>query len=71
MVKQEALIRNWQIDGEVLIGEVYGHPRIIDGHRVRTSTIVKFNKKAGIVETLHTYYKLEGYNESEESTEGC
>ena len=69
MHKQEASLRNWRFEGPVLIGNVYGHPRFPNGHKIHTSRIVNFNKRSGIVETLHTFYRLEDYNEPEEPYE--
>lgn len=65
-VKQEALLRDWQFYGETVTGRVYGHPRFKDGTRIHTSRIVNF--KNGVVETLHTYYRLEGYYEQQQKT---
>ena len=72
MPKQEASLRNWKIDGLIAYGNIYGHPNFLNGHFIHTSTIITLNKQAGIIETLHTFYRLEGYNlESEESPEIC
>jgi len=72
MPKQEASLRNWKLhwlpppeDCQVACGEVYGHPKFPDGRRIHTSQIVNFNSKHGIVETLHTFYRLEDYYESD------
>lgn len=72
MSKQEASLRNWQFCGLIAYGDVYGHPRFPPGHCVHTSKIIALNKRAGIIETLHTFYRLEGYTlESEESPQIC
>ena len=51
-------LRNWtQISNQVW-GEVYDHPRVVDGSHVRTSDIVYINKGIGILQTLNTVYIL-------------
>lgn len=62
MQKQKAKIENWLIvpvlEGEVLIGDVYGHPKLRDGWPIRTSLIVKVDMNKKFVETLNTVYTL-------------
>jgi len=70
-MKQEALLRNWRfewLEGEqcnVAIGNVYGHPRFPDGYRIHTSKIVDWAVNYGVIQTLHTYYQLEDYEQYE------
>lgn len=56
--KQEARLENWFKDGHMYWGNAYGHPKFKDGCFLHTSAIVKENLEAGVIETLHTYYKL-------------
>lgn len=56
--KQEARIENWSFDGVRLRGEVYGHPRIKDGHDVSTSLVQRIDFLRNVAETLNTYYLL-------------
>ena len=76
MVKQEALLKNWHFvwlehdQSNVAVGYVYGHPRFTAGDFIHTSKIINYNVKNGIIETLHTYYKLEDY-EYYEAAEEC
>lgn len=66
-MKQEALLKNWEFEWlngaqcNILHGDVYGHPEFKDGQRIHTSKVLEVNQKYGIAETLHTFYKLEGY----------
>jgi hypothetical protein len=41
-----------------LYGEVTGHPRIEDGHRVSSSTVLDIDYEKCEVETLNTIYVL-------------
>ena len=71
MNKQEAVLKNWEfvwLEGEnanILLGNVFGHPRFREGHRIHTSAVVNFNLQYGIAETLHTFYRLEDYEYEE------
>lgn len=69
MHKQEASIQNWEFvptaEGYVVIGYVKGHPKFQDGRRIHTSLVIGFNLRYGIVETLHTFYRLEDYEYEE------
>lgn len=63
-IKGEATLKSWRFvkadDGAIIVlGTVYGHWRIPDGHRIHTSRVVNYNPRADVVETLHTFYKLE------------
>jgi NTP pyrophosphatase (non-canonical NTP hydrolase) len=56
--KQRATINNWFRAGNVLIGNVSGHPLIGNEDGCRTSLIVKLDEAAGICETKNTIYTL-------------
>lgn len=60
-MKPEVRIESWSISGAHLRGEVYGHPNIIDGVYVTTSTILQRPlgpRKGNRVETRNTIYIL-------------
>jgi len=62
-VKPTAHLNEWKVVGvgkgkKVLIGVVRGHTYINDGHLVRTSLLVKLDKKNRKAETLNTLYEL-------------
>lgn len=57
--KPEVEIHDWQIEGTVLFGEAVDHPEL-GSQRIRTSTIQKFSRDEGIVETRNTIYRLIG-----------
>lgn len=56
--KQQCRIENWAQFGNVLIGDVVGHPQLGDAKGCRTSTILRLDVKAGICETKNTVYTL-------------
>lgn len=56
--KQFARMENWLRVGNVLLGDVVGHPRLGNQKDVRTSIIVGFDEAQGICETRNTVYKL-------------
>lgn len=43
---------------DVVVGKVYGHPRIEDGHRVITSEIVDITEDMVYITTQNTIYQL-------------
>lgn len=62
-MRQTARIENWQkysfgSTGSVLYGNVYGHPKFIDGASIRTSLLEEFDETAGVAKTLNTDYEL-------------
>lgn len=61
--KPHVRIKSWRIanygDELSIYGEVYGHPRLTDGHRIVTSLILHIDEQNGIVETRNTIYHLE------------
>lgn len=65
VIKQEALLKHYHFEYDYATGHVYGHPKFRDGTYIHTSRIVNFNKRVGVIETLHTFYKLEGYEREE------
>jgi hypothetical protein len=54
--KPEVRIENWQRVGHILTGNVYDHPRFLDGTFVYTSRIM--GGATQHVETMNTVYKL-------------
>jgi hypothetical protein len=44
--------------GSLLVGKVYGHPRIADGTFIFTSAIVRFDENTQTAETRNTSYRL-------------
>jgi len=56
--KPVAIIENWMKLGDVLIGDISGHPKLGDTDGCRTSRIIHFNEAAGFCETINTFYKL-------------
>lgn len=67
---QKAKLENWYVSSSnvspyaspeqrtmVVCGEVYGHLRFTDGHRITTSSVKEIHKD-GLVETQNTLYKL-------------
>lgn len=57
--KPEVEINNWHIVLNVLCGDAVDHPELGTG-RLRSSTIQKFDRDEGIVETRNTIYRLIG-----------
>lgn len=70
-MKNEVLIKNWAIgygfrftepesSDICLLGNVYGHPNIIDNHYVMTSLIINITDFSTykIIETRNTQYKI-------------
>ena len=53
-------IENWEFccrgDYSVLVGNLYGHPHVQDGHRAMTSPIISIDYY--IVETENSFYLL-------------
>ena len=62
--KQTAILKNWYVEvwGEQarLCGDVYGHPRFVNGYPIHTSTIVTLDAPNNSCETLNTIYTLDG-----------
>lgn len=56
--KTEVGIENWVQVGNVLIGNVVGHPRLGNAEGCRTSAIVKMDEANGTCETKNTIYRL-------------
>lgn len=56
--KPVAVINNWGQFGDVLIGDVVGHPKLGNEECCRTSRIVNMNEAGGFCETVNTFYKL-------------
>ncbi len=57
--KQSARLEYWYVgEDDLLYGVVYGHPKLEDGHRIRTSRVVSLDKESGKATTLNTNYKL-------------
>lgn len=56
--KQTAFMDNWYHDGDVIIGEVRGHAVIPNRTIVRTSKVVKMDRRQNVAETLSTIYHL-------------
>ncbi|URA06965.1 hypothetical protein Pfeifenkraut_BL30068 [Xanthomonas phage Pfeifenkraut] len=56
--KAEARIENWAQLGNVLIGDVIGHPVLGDAEGCRTSAIIRMDEANGICETRNTIYRL-------------
>ncbi|URA06894.1 putative nucleotide pyrophosphohydrolase [Xanthomonas phage Langgrundblatt2] len=56
--KPECGIENWAQFGNVLIGDLRGHPVHGDTEGSRTSAIVKMDEANGICETKNTIYRL-------------
>jgi hypothetical protein len=44
--------------GNLLVGKVFGHPRISHGMLIFTSAILSIDAEKGIVETKNTSYRL-------------
>ena len=64
-VKQKAYLRGWSIESRGgkwahLVGEVFGHPKLMDGHLITTSPILKLDIPGRSAETMNTIYMLEG-----------
>lgn len=51
-------LENWVHVGNVLIGDVVGHPRLGDAEGCRTSAIIRMDEANGICETRNTIYRL-------------
>jgi hypothetical protein len=51
-------IDNWIYVGNVLIGDVSGHPRLGTEQNVRTSFVIEMNEEAGFARTRNTVYVL-------------
>ena len=56
--KQQCRIENWMQFGNVLIGDVIGHPKLGDAKGCCTSTVLRLDEKAGICETKNMVYTL-------------
>ena len=56
--KPTVQLKNWIQVGNVLIGDVVGHPRLGDAEGCRTSTIVHMDETNSICETKNTIYRL-------------
>lgn len=58
--KPLATIDDWSIIEDTLYGVCKQHPSRpeLEGHRIRSSTVVAFNEENGYVETLNTVYRL-------------
>ena len=54
--KPEVRLEQWVRLGDLLHGQVYGHPRFTDGERVITSRII--HDMGAVVETKNTLYLL-------------
>lgn len=63
-MKQTARLTSWRIEdicgAYVLVGMVFGHPRLPDGEKIRTSLLKSIDFEKGEAETCNTIYKLEG-----------
>lgn len=59
MEKPEVEIRNWFIEGGLLFGDAADHPHL-GNQFIRSSTIQKFDREEGVVETRNTVYRLIG-----------
>lgn len=57
--KPEIEIHNWFIVGQVLWGDAIRHPTL-GSQFIRTSTIQRFDRDEGVVETRNTVYRLIG-----------
>jgi hypothetical protein len=64
--KRAATLRNWEVErmgshalGLRLKGEVYDHPKFMNGSRVLTSPLLRLDAVTGQAETLNTVYTLE------------
>lgn len=59
MEKQKARIEDWFVGhDDLLIGTVYGHPKLRDGSEVVTSRVVKWDSETKTAVTLNTEYTL-------------
>ena len=71
MPKPVVIIENWGVvqgissysfgylhSGNRLVGNVFGHAHLSNARTVRTSPIVRVDRNQGLVETLHTTYRL-------------
>lgn len=68
--KPTAKLENWSMyfNGEIyFVGNAYGHSRHWDGTRVRTTQVLKIERKdeAYFVETLNTIYYLGIHSDDE------
>jgi hypothetical protein len=69
--KRYARLENWAVvesaniagyhvlrAGNLLVGNVFGHPRIEEGTFIFTSPIMRLDAKEKVVETRNTWYRL-------------
>ncbi len=58
-IKQRARLEDWTlINGDMLSGKVYGHPKLRDGTEVVTSRVAKLDLETGEAVTANTDYIL-------------
>lgn len=58
MEKQKARIENWFKIGNLLVGDVVGHPKLGDMQEICTSPIINFDLENNTCETRNTIYEL-------------
>ena len=64
MSKKRCILEDWdfaKLHGkDVMVGRVFGHPRIGDGERVFTSEVVDITEDLEFVISLNTIFELKG-----------
>lgn len=60
-------LERWFVAGDVIIGEVYGHPSHLDGKVIRTSRVARLDIENNLVITQNSSYILgQPFTEEEE-----
>ncbi|MDB5411531.1 MAG: hypothetical protein JWL84_6443 [Rhodospirillales bacterium] len=58
-LEQWTIVKSWRAGcDDILLGRVFGHPRIADGHWATTSLVVEIDVAARRARTLNTEYRL-------------
>jgi hypothetical protein len=62
MLKPQYVIQEWEVitllGQKVLLGKVYGNPKFVEGHAVKTSNILWIDLNAKKCETKNSLYTL-------------